>query len=286
MRFVALGDSLTAGLGDPMPDGSWRGWARLLAEALGPAEFHNLAEPGALTHTLVDRQLPAALSLRPTLATVLVGVNDTLRASFDVHRTGRALKRVTSELRRAGATVLTARLPDPGRMLRLPASLARPLGRRVRAVNAVADAVAARHGTVHFDLASHADTYQRRMWSVDRLHPSEVGHRFLARGFAELLAARGIPVACLPATEPSNPPPTPLASLRWMATKGTGWVLQRSMDLVPFLVAMAAAEWWYDLRGIAAHLDQQLRAEVDRAVAALYPTQVSPFGAASVERGP
>lgn len=34
-RFVALGDSLTEGLGDPVADGGWRGWAALLAGALG-----------------------------------------------------------------------------------------------------------------------------------------------------------------------------------------------------------------------------------------------------------
>ncbi|MYU18663.1 SGNH/GDSL hydrolase family protein, partial [Streptomyces sp. SID8361] len=30
LRFAALGDSLTEGLGDPVP-GGWRGWAALLA---------------------------------------------------------------------------------------------------------------------------------------------------------------------------------------------------------------------------------------------------------------
>ncbi|MFB7705534.1 hypothetical protein ACFC0H_27055, partial [Streptomyces niveus] len=36
LRFAALGDSLTAGVGDRV-DGGWRGWAVLLAEALTPA---------------------------------------------------------------------------------------------------------------------------------------------------------------------------------------------------------------------------------------------------------
>jgi hypothetical protein len=45
----------------------------------------------------------------------------------------------------------------------------------MRAVNAVADRVAARHGTLHFDAANHREVYDRRNWSVDRLHPSERG---------------------------------------------------------------------------------------------------------------
>src|SRR5262245_11360384 len=115
VRFVALGDSITVGLGDPMPGRTWRGWAALLAEGLAPpgeVEYHNVAELGALTSTLADRQLPIALALRPTVAAVLVGVNDTLRATFDVGRISVSMNHVAGELRTAGAHVLTARLPD------------------------------------------------------------------------------------------------------------------------------------------------------------------------------
>src|SRR5262245_40804522 len=136
VRFVALGDSLTYGLGDRMPDGRWRGWAALLAESLAPPDqlqFYNLAELGSMSHTLVDSQLSRALDLNPTIAAVIVGSNDTLRSSFDVLRTARALDTAVGRLRSAGAQVLTSRLPDPGRMFGLPASLARPLARRITA---------------------------------------------------------------------------------------------------------------------------------------------------------
>lgn len=50
LRFVALGDSLTEGVGDPVGEG-WRGWAALLVDGLsdGPdmsVEFTNLAVSG------------------------------------------------------------------------------------------------------------------------------------------------------------------------------------------------------------------------------------------------
>src|SRR5204863_2766429 len=174
MTFVALGDSITWGMGDPVP-GGWRGWAALLAGALD-VPLHNLAVPGALTTDVEREQLPRALELRPSLAAVVAGVNDTLRRGFDAGRVGAALAHTVGALSAAGATVLTMRLPDPGRTFGLPGALARPLGRRIRAVNAVADAVAARYGTVHFDAAGHPLAYDRRMWSVGRLHPSERGH--------------------------------------------------------------------------------------------------------------
>jgi hypothetical protein len=80
------------------------------------------------------------------------------------------------------------------------------------------------------------------MWAVDRLHPNERGHRFIARSFRDLLAAAGQPVGPGPDPEPAEQPPTRLAELAWMATKGTAWVLRRSTDLVPYLAFMAAKE--------------------------------------------
>jgi hypothetical protein len=130
-------------------------------------------------------------------------------------------------------------------MFGLPGSLARPLARRVAAVNAAVDTVAARFGTVHFDAAGHPETYDRRMWSVDRLHPSERGHRLIAGAYHKLLGGRGIALGAPPDPEPANPPPTRRAQARWMATKGTRWLLDRSTDLVPFLFMMALREWWH-----------------------------------------
>jgi hypothetical protein len=34
-----------------------------------------------------------------------------------------------------------------------------------------------------------------------------------------------------------------------MASKGTGWIVRRSRDLVPRLVQLAMAEWWHGVRG-------------------------------------
>jgi lysophospholipase L1-like esterase len=255
VRFVALGDSLTAGYGDPMPGGGWRGWAGILAAALAETdrvEFHNLATSGALIADVAGRQLAAALRLRPQLASVIVGVNDTLRGGFDPDAIGRSLTGTIAALRASGAVVLTARLPDPGRTFRLPGALGRPLERRMRAINAAADAAADRHGTVHLDLTAHPGTYDRQMWSIDRLHPGERGHRLIARCFADSLAAAGFPVRHRPSLHPTNPPPSRRARAGWMANQGTRWLLRRSTDLLPSLAALVVADWWHHRRGAGA----------------------------------
>jgi lysophospholipase L1-like esterase len=263
MAYVALGDSITVGMGDPMPDGTWRGWAALLASAMPQFEFHNLAFSGALIRDVEREQLPRALELRPAVVSVVAGVNDTLRRTFDVSAIAESMAHTIGALRAAGATVLTMRLPDPGRMFGLPGTLARPLARRIRAVNSVCDAMAARFATVHFDVAGHPSTYERPMWFVDRLHPSERGHRVLARGYCALL---DLPPEQWPDSEPSSPPPTRRAQVGWMATKGTRWMVDRSQDLLPYLMRMMVAEWWYGLRDRADRLDAEIAQETAAAV--------------------
>jgi len=242
-RIVTLGDSITMGMGDPAPGGGWRGWAHHLASGLPDPELHNLAELGAQAKHVERDQLPAALNLRPDVASLVVGINDTLRAGFDPVRTGQSAARTVAALRASGATVLTMRLPDPGRMFGLPYGLARPLSRRMRAVNAELDKVAAHFGTLHWDAAGDPETYDRRNWSVDRLHPNERGRRLIACRFWESLAAAGHELAAKPGAEPTSPSPTRRDDVFWMATKGTKWFLRRSIDLIPYLFFMAAREW-------------------------------------------
>ncbi|WP_218038275.1 SGNH/GDSL hydrolase family protein [Acrocarpospora pleiomorpha] len=265
-RLVALGDSVTEGLGDPLPGGGWRGYARLLADALGPREqvaFENLAHSGATCRDLATGQLPRALSLRPTLASVLAGVNDTLRGDFSLPAIAHDLEAVVGGLRRTGATVLTARLPDPGLMLGVPDLVRRPLTRRMRAINMILDGLAETYGTVHVDLAAHPALYERRMWSVDRLHPSVRGHHLLARLFAAELAGRGVPFRAMPEEEPSGASATAWASARWMAVEGTGWIVRRARDFLPRLGALVLSEAWHAVRGRTTVLDDRFREELE-----------------------
>ncbi len=241
-RIVTLGDSITLGMGDPAPGGGWRGWASILAAGLPKPELHNLATKGAQAKHVERDQLPTALLLRPHVASVIVGINDTLRAGFDPVRTGQATARTVAALAASGATVLTMRLPDPAQMFGLPPGLARPLSRRMRAVNAELDRIAAHYGTLHWDASTDPETYDRRNWSVDRLHPNERGHRLTACRFWEQLHAAGVPVAERPGAEPTSPPPTRRDDALWMATQGTKWFLRRSVDLIPYMFFMAARE--------------------------------------------
>src|SRR4051812_31146615 len=87
VRYVALGDSQTEGLGDGDDVRGLRGWADRLAERIATdspdARYANLAVRGRTAGQVYAEQLGPALELRPDLATVVAGVNDLLRPRFD-----------------------------------------------------------------------------------------------------------------------------------------------------------------------------------------------------------
>ncbi|MFH7335116.1 SGNH/GDSL hydrolase family protein [Streptomyces sp. KHY 26] len=278
VRFVALGDSLTEGVGD-FTDAGPRGWAALLAPSLGAGtEFTNLAVSGAQTRDVLERQTPAALALRPDLVAVVVGVNDTLRHTFDVRAVAARLDQVYGACVGQGATLLTACLPDPGAMLGLPSALAIPLARRQRAVNAVVHALSDRYGAVHLHAADGGWIADRSLWSADRLHPGERGHRQLAVRFHALLAEAGRATGRPPSPEPEFPAPTRAAGLLWLATAGSAWVARRCRDLLPQLLALAAEELRHRARGTTARLDLHTTAAVSAALAALPEPRTEPAG--------
>jgi lysophospholipase L1-like esterase len=280
LRFAALGDSLSEGVGDPVGDG-WRGWAALLADGLAeqPVDFTNLAVSGAQTRDVLERQLPQALALRPDVVSVVVGVNDTLRCTFDIHAVAGRLDKVYGALTARGAVVLTACLPDPGAMLGLPGALARPLARRQRAVNTVVHALSERYDAVHLHAAEGAWITDRAMWSADRLHPGERGHRQLAVRFHALLAEGGLATGVAPSREPEFPAPSTSAGLWWLATAGTGWVARRCTDLLPQLLTLAMDEMRHRARGTSARLDLRTAHAVSTALAALSVAERQPDAA-------
>lgn len=236
-----LGDSTAAGLGDPVP-GGWRGVGPLLADALSgarPVRLTNLSFTGARMACVRRRQLPEALRLRPDAAVLIAGMNDTMRSDFNQARLRADLAEVVGQLRCAGTAVLTVRFHDHARVFRLPGPLRRALRARIERLNEVLDAVLAEHDVACVDLDQMAGTYHAASWSVDRLHPSELGHRLLAAEFARLLAERGCAVPNPVSLDCSGGVPAgPLARTGWLVFKGLPWLWRRGSDLVPYALGV------------------------------------------------
>jgi uncharacterized protein (DUF952 family)/lysophospholipase L1-like esterase len=188
-RYVALGDSQTEGLLDPDGRGGHRGWADRFADmvaASNPAlEYANLAVRGRLIGQIADLQLAPAQAMAPDLVTVMGGLNDVLRPSFDLDA---ALGHLDALL--AGfpeATVLTNTFPDISK-------IAPAIGRllpRVQAYNTGIRSLAARHGALLVDFDERGTGTDLRIWSADRIHANALGHSIIAAAFADTLGLPG-----------------------------------------------------------------------------------------------
>lgn len=229
-RYVALGDSTTEGLDDPDGAGGYRGWADRLAERIahhqGALAYANLGIRGRCARQIKDEQLAPALALRPDLATVVAGMNDLLRSSFDA----RAIAADIGDMQRAlvdrGCVVLTFTIPDISRRLAM-GPFARMLSRRTLALDDEIRRESATSGAILLDLAVHDLATDPRMWSRDRLHANSEGHARIAAALAQALA--------LPDTDDSwlsplpDPPP---AGLRARIAEDVAWGREY---LVPWL---------------------------------------------------
>lgn len=259
-RLVVLGDSTAVGLGDPVPGRGWRGVGPFVAGALGvgPDGYLNLAFAGARMRCVRTGQLPAALAHAPDVAVVIAGMNDTLRSDFDPAGLAADLEHVVTALAAAGAVVVPVRYHDHGRVFRLPGPLYRALKDRIDRLNAGVEQVVARHRVPCLDLASVPGAYELSAWSVDRLHPSELGHRLLARGLTELLSERGIELVeqvglgCSGGVRPRT-----LDHLGWLVAKGIPWLWRRGRDLTPYAARILFEAACEDLRGRRGHADPE-----------------------------
>jgi len=236
VRFAAVGDSVTYGLGDRASKRS-RGWARLLATAIGGdhhVSFCNLAQPGATAAQVRAEQLADALDHQPHVAALIVGLNDTMRSTWDPAAVRLDLLYAASLLAGQGALLLTVRFHDHSRIFGLPGLLARPMRQRIAELNAIYEEIHIRHGGVQVDLGAHPGIYDREFWSLDRLHPSELGHRALAHEFSALLDEHGLSFEP-PPLELDGDPTTRLGELRSLAVEGVPWLARRVRDLGPSL---------------------------------------------------
>ncbi|WP_262284962.1 SGNH/GDSL hydrolase family protein [Micromonospora sp. MA102] len=228
--FVAVGDSFTEGMDDAYPDGTYRGWAdlvatRLAAEAGPDFGYANLAIRGRLFPNIVAEQVPAALDMKPDLISFAAGGNDVLRRTFDPDAFVPRFDAVIGRLRAGGADVVLFRFADV--MARLPGQ--RLVAPRVALLNRVVGEVAERHGAILVDLYAD-DTYLNPMlWSTDRLHLSAAGHRRVA---GQVLSALGVGCDEEWLMVPPHPAPTPwlaarAADLRWAGQHLAPWIKRR-----------------------------------------------------------
>ncbi|MFF0561192.1 SGNH/GDSL hydrolase family protein [Streptomyces sp. NPDC020472] len=183
--LVAVGDSFTEGMSDLNPDGSYRGWADVLASRLATRSpgfrYANLAVRGKLIGQIVDEQVGLAASMKADVVTLVGGLNDTLRPKVDMVRVRDLLTEAVERLTPSCGQLVLMR--SPGRNGPVMERF-RP---RMEELFAHIDALAAAHGALVVDLYGAPSLGDPRLWDVDRLHLTADGHRRVAEAVWQTL---------------------------------------------------------------------------------------------------
>ena len=226
IRYVAVGDSFSEGVGDERPDGSTRGWAGLLAQGLAdatgePVQYANLAIRGRKMRAILEEQLEPAIALKPTMISFNGGGNDMLRPQTDIPWIMQRTREALQHIQAAGIEPLLIAGADPTGGL--------PGGSRTRAkgdeMTVAAYQLAAELDVRFCDNWSSVILKQRGYWSPDRLHLAPVGHRRVA---ANVLQTLGYEVpADWEITAPAVPKPSLRQEVRYTREHVAPWVKRR-----------------------------------------------------------
>ncbi len=247
LTLAVIGDSAASGVGDSDANGNHFGWGYHLAQAFNePLIYINAARPGARSGEVLEEQLVKVSVHDPELVAVVVGGNDLLRSNFSPTVFESNLRETLIRLVSSGATIMLLELHDPTKIVPMPYLVGRICRRRVAAVNKATSKMAQDFGAIMLPTRSLENIYSRSKWHVDRMHPSKLGHQFIASEFAKMLRDRGFDVGDVAISPVNNR--SRKDSILWMLRNGTPWFAKRSIDLFPGLIWLSMAEIVYLVR--------------------------------------
>ncbi|PSS44256.1 SGNH hydrolase [Arthrobacter woluwensis] len=238
-RYVALGDSFTEGVGDvdPTRPNGVRGWADRFAALLaqdagddGGVGYANLAIRGRKMRGILAEQIESALALKPTLVSIYAGANDILRPRIDIDALLAEYGRAVARLRGSGAQVLLFTGFDAR-----SSKVFGAMRGRTAIYNELVRGIAEDHGAIVVDYWRFAEYNDWRLWGVDRMHMSTLGHQNMAERVFHRL--RGVQT---PGAEPGpfTPPLLPTAPVvpraealkanaAWTRDEAMPWIKRR-----------------------------------------------------------
>jgi lysophospholipase L1-like esterase len=186
-RLVVVGDSVAAGVREPLAGYRDMGFADQVGEAL-PGIYLNLGIPRLRLDEVRESQLADALAFRPDIAMVIAGGNDALGRDWSPERVRQGLTSIVAPLAAAGAFVVTVGLFDLPRSGLLPPEVAPLMAERFDELDAITAGVVAGVGGLHVDTHHHPRAADPAIYASDGIHGNALGH---AIAFAAVVDALG-----------------------------------------------------------------------------------------------
>lgn len=186
-RFAVIGDSLSAGTGDPSPGYADLGWSDRVADILRRVrpdlEYLNTAEIGTTTVQTLEKQADRMIEFAPDLLHLPCGANDILRRKPDFAEIEQTLRRLYDLAEGTGAQLTTFTL---GKAYVVP--VFPDWSDWVSTLNDITRTLAAEYGAVVVDMWDHPINTREDLLSEDRVHFSTSGQAVMATEIVKGLA--------------------------------------------------------------------------------------------------
>ncbi|CUR54819.1 Lipolytic enzyme [metagenome] len=229
LRYVALGDSFTEGVGDVDPGrpNGVRGWADRAAEALAVENpgftYANLAIRGRKLDGILAEQLEPALAMDPDLVTIYAGANDIMRPRVDIDALVERYDAALGRLAATGATLVVFTAFDTG-----GSAIYASIRGRFALYNELLRQSVERHDATLVDFWRMRELRDWRHWDPDRMHLGPAGHQRMAIAVLDRLGVRH-QLSPLPLGEIVQPTRGEqlTQNLDWVRSHAVPWVHRR-----------------------------------------------------------
>ena len=183
IKYVALGDSLTAGVGSLDYQ---KTFPYLLAQNLAQknnVDLINLAVPGAKTQDLIDSQINQAIKLQPDYITLLIGIND-IHGLISAKKFETNFSEIINQLaEKTKAKIIVINLPYLGGKNLIFPPYDYYFKQKTEQFNKIIKTQAENKSVCQIDLFSQTnDLFSKniQLYSTDFFHPSAKGYQLWA----------------------------------------------------------------------------------------------------------
>lgn len=177
--FVALGDSMTEGIGDEVNGIKKKSWPTYIAEFFNIEKFSNLAKSGLRSDEIYKEQLETALSMNPDIVSIMAGGNDFIQRKWNAKSYREIMDKMISKFTENGIIVITSNFPDLTQIYKFPFYLLPIAKYQLKTCNKILDELATKYNTVHIDFWNNPISKEIIYWSNDRIHPNSHGYKVI-----------------------------------------------------------------------------------------------------------
>ncbi len=184
LNYVALGDSLTSGVGASSYEESFPYQIALKISQNGqPINLENFSYPGARTEDLIRDLLVPAVAKNPDIVTLLIGTNDIhgkVGKKLFSQNYEKILQNLTTKTK---ADIYVTSIPNIGSNSLLIPPYNIYFENRVNAFNKVIKDLAVKYGVHYVDITSPTLQISKKdgpYYAADKFHPSSEGYKMWA----------------------------------------------------------------------------------------------------------